>query len=153
VKTAEAICAIFLAVERLHDLGLPDARGSKVRRETHFLWELREGAKLGDARPHSLPARLCRQRGQIGELTYEHSIPLATVMPLLRKAAGSPSRMLELLKKCVQPVLVTKEEGRRLASVGLGLRMPASARDYDPLTRYVQAGIEIEPARIELPKR
>lgn len=56
-QIAESLCSIFSALEQLHDAGLRDGQASRVRREAvHFLWELREGAKLSRDRPHSVEA-------------------------------------------------------------------------------------------------
>lgn len=56
-QIAGSLCSIFSALEQLHDAGLRDGRASRVRREAvHFLWELREGTKLSEGRPHSVAA-------------------------------------------------------------------------------------------------
>jgi hypothetical protein len=55
LQIAECLCSIFTALETLHGAGMRVGQASKVRREAvHFLWELREGAKLSAHRPHSV---------------------------------------------------------------------------------------------------
>tara|TARA_R110000787_G_scaffold34914_11_gene90131 strand:- start:397 stop:849 length:453 start_codon:yes stop_codon:yes gene_type:complete len=145
VDIAHEIAQIFAALESLHEKGLPGARANKVRREViHFLWEIRAEAKFSQSRPHSLLARAYRESGAKDELTYEHSIPLATIMPRLRSAAGDGAAMLDLLKRYVQPVIVLKSESKLLASAGLNASLPLDALDDDRRSRYLACGIAIE---------
>lgn len=145
LDVATAIAVIFRAVERLHDLGLKDSRGSKVRREAiHFLWELRGVEKLAAERPHSVAARDYRRQGLTTLLRYEHSIPLATCMQILRAAASDPDVFLVALQKFVRPVIVLDSECQTLSRLRLGSSMPSGSKGDDPLARYVAAGIEIE---------
>lgn len=144
-EIAASIADIFQAVERLHALGMPDARGSKVRREAvHFLWELREGPELDSRRPHSQAARAYRNRGETALLRYEHSIPLASCMGALRQAAADPDRMLLALRLYVRPVIVLEEECARLRQAGLNSRLPDGADAIDAIARYQAAGIKME---------
>ena len=144
-EIAAEIARIFAALESLHAKGLPVARANKVRREIiHFLWEVRTESKFSHTRPHSRLARAYRQSGAKDELTYEHSIPLATIIPRLRRAAGDPEAMLELLTRYVQPVVVLKTEGKILAGAGLNAKLPMDALDDDARARYLACGIEIE---------
>jgi hypothetical protein len=145
-EIAGEISQIFAALERLHGAGLPATRANKIRRETiHFLWEVRSVAKFSPSRPHSIEARRYRASGSTDELTYEHSIPLATVMPALRAAAGDGAAMLDLLRMYVRPVIVLKAEGKALAAAGLNARLPVDALAGDSRARYLACGIEIEP--------
>jgi hypothetical protein len=142
---AEEIAAIFLAMERLHEKGLPISKASKVRREAiHFLGETREEGKLSPKRRHSLAARRARSEGRMSELTYEHSIPLASIMPLLRSAAGDGPAMLGLLRTYIQPVIVTKDEAKVLSRAKLHACLPTGASGDDAMARYRACGIKIE---------
>ncbi|HEX6858885.1 MAG TPA: hypothetical protein VF138_01610 [Caulobacteraceae bacterium] len=142
---ATAISRIFLAVEDLHSKGVSEAKGSRLRREAiHFLWETREQSKFDANRPHSVAARAYRATGATELLRYEHSIPLASYMPVLRKAAKEPELMLAALKRYVRPVIVLEDECRMLTKCGLASRLPVGAAPDDALARYRQAGIEIE---------
>lgn len=142
---ATSIAEIFRAVEKLHDAGLRDSAGSRVRREAiHFLWETRDLTKLDARRPHSAAARAYRQTGETSELRYEHSIPLASYMPILRAAATDPAVMLLALHKFVRPVLVLESECRKLTAAGLASRMPANAMADDCNASYRAVGIEVE---------
>lgn len=143
-QIAECICTIFTALEQLHANGMRDGQASKVRREAvHFLWELREGPKLSKERPHSVEAWSHRERGLKALLRYEHSVPVAVFMPILRAAAGSPSQMLAALKLYVRPVIVTEDESRRLAGSGLNHIMPAGSDADDWAVRYRAVGIAL----------
>lgn len=146
IEIAEEISQVFAALERLHAAGLPATRANKIRRETiHFLWEVRSEAKFSANRPHSVQARLSRAAGSTDDLTYEHSIPLATVMPALRAAAGDSKAMLDLLRTYVRPVIVLKAEGKALAAAGLNAKLPVNALADDATARYLACGIEVEP--------
>ena len=145
IEVARAIAEIFSALDRLHREGASDASGSRVRREAvHFLWELREGAKLAASRPHSAAARERRKACATDGLEYDHSIPVACFMPELRRAATSPEAMLYALRTYVRPVILTSEEHGLLAASGLRAKMPASCAPSDPTARYRQAGIAFE---------
>lgn len=145
IKVARAIAEIFAALERLHQQGAVDASGSRVRREAvHFLWELRAGAKLAETRPHSLAARELRKTGQLADLEYDHSIPVACFMPVLRQSAGSPQRMLHALQTYVRPVVLTSNEHSLLAARGLRSKMPIDRDLADALARYREAGTGME---------
>ena len=152
LEIAQAVCGVFASVEALHAKGLPDARGSRVRREAvHFLWELRDQSKLAPERPHSAAARRQRQTGDTTDLRYEHAIPLATFMPTLRAAVtGGPEAMLSALRRFVRPVIVVDAECRRLTKVGLAASMPAAAAPDDPVARYRAAGIALEARDVRL---
>jgi len=144
---AICIARIFDSVEDLHRKGLPDARGSRVRREAiHFLWETRELGKLDHRRPHSVAARAYRGSGLTELLRYEHSVPLATYMPQLRATARDPGAFLETLQRFVRPVIVLKSECDRLTAAGLASRMPMGIQADDFMARYRAAGVEIEKA-------
>lgn len=144
LQIAECLCAIFAALEGLHIAGMRDGRASKVRRESvHFLWELREGGKLSAERPHSAAAWDFRQGGGRGGLQYEHSVPVAVFMPILRAASRDPHSMLAALKRYVRPVIVTDEEARSLAASGLNHSLPAGVDLDDWAARYRQAGIAL----------
>lgn len=143
-QIAESLCSIFSALERLHDAGLRDGQASRVRREAvHFLWELREGAKLSEGRPHSVEAWACRMEGTKALLRYEHSVPVAVFMPVLRAAAGSPDAMLEALKRYVRPVIVTEEEALRLTKEGLNHSLPPGGEVDDWAARYRAIGVRL----------
>ena len=145
IEVARAISDIFVALERLHNHGTRDASGSRVRREAvHFLWELRTGSKLAETRAHSLAARVQRETGQLSGLEYDHAIPVACFMPVLRHSAGSPDTMLQALRTYVRPVVLTSVEHALLATQGLRSKMPADCELTDPLARYRAAGIAIE---------
>lgn len=144
LQIAECICTIFAALEQLHANGMRDGQASKVRREAvHFLWELRGGPKLSQKRPHSVEAWSHRERGLNALLRYEHSVPVAVFMPILRAAAGSPSQMLAALKLYVRPVIVTEDETRRLAGSGLNHTLPAGLSADDWGARYRAVGIAL----------
>lgn len=143
-QIAECICTIFAALEELHANGMRDGQASKVRREAvHFLWELREGTKLSQDRPHSVEAWSHRERGIKDQLRYEHSVPVAVFMPILRAAAGDAIQMLAALKLYVRPVIVTEDESRRLASSGLNHSLPAGLKADDWRARYQAVGIAL----------
>lgn len=143
-QIAESLCAIFSALERLHGAGMRDGQAARVRREAvHFLWELREGAKLSENRPHSVEAWTCRMEGAKALLRYEHSVPVAVFMPVLRAAAGNPDVMLAALKRYVRPVIVTEEEARRLASEGLNHTLPPGVEIDDWTARYRLIGVRL----------
>lgn len=145
IEVARAIADIFAALERLHQNGAADASGSRVRREAvHFLWELRAGAKLAETRPHSLAARAHRARGHLVGLEYDHAIPVACFMPILRRSAGSAETMLTALQTYVRPVVLTSDEHSRLAVGGLRSKMPIHCELHDALARYRELGIAIE---------
>lgn len=145
IEVARTIADIFAALERLHEQGAGDASGSRVRREAvHFLWELRAGSKLAEARIHSIAARAQRRAGELAGLEYDHSIPVACFMPVLRRSAASPEMMLRALQTYVQPVILTSDEHRLLAARGLRSKMPAHCELDDPLARYRDVGIVIE---------
>ena len=142
---AGAIAAIFRPLERLHAAGLPEARGTKVRREAiHFLWELKDGTKFDSRRPHSIAARAYRLGGETALLRYEHSIPLASCMARLRDAARDTTTMLAALRLYVHPVIVLDEECTRLRTAGLNARLPEGADNADPFARYRATAIMIE---------
>lgn len=144
---ATAISGIFQNLEDLHRKGLPVARGSKVRREAiHFIWELRSGAKLDSSRPHSRAARDYRASGQTVRLRYEHSIPLASCMELLRAASADPNVFLAALQQYIRPVIVLDTESDLLRQKGLNSRLPQGASCDDGFARYRAVGIEIEGA-------
>lgn len=143
-QIAESLCLIFSALEQLHDAGLRDGRASRVRREAvHFLWELREGTKLSEDRPHSVAAWACRMDGAKALLRYEHSVPVAVFMPVLRAAAGNPDAMLEALKRYVRPVIVTEDEAHRLAREGLNHSLPPGVEADDWAARYRTVGVRL----------
>jgi len=145
IEVARAIADIFAALERLHEQGAGEASGSRVRREAvHYLWELRAGAKLAETRTHSLAARAQRRRGQVAGLEYDHSIPVACFMPVLRRSLASPEMMLHALQTYVQPVVLTSEEHNLLATQGLRSKMPDYCELHDALARYRSVGITIE---------
>ena len=145
IEVARTIADIFAALDRLHEQGASDASGSRVRREAvHFLWELRAGAKLAETRTHSLAARAQRRAGRLAGLEYDHSIPVACFMPVLRRAAGSPEMMLRALQTYVQPVVLTSDEHGLLALRGLRSKMPAHCDLHDGMARYREVGIAME---------
>ncbi|MBX7133437.1 MAG: hypothetical protein K1X67_12255 [Fimbriimonadaceae bacterium] len=149
IEVARTIADIFAALERLHQQGARDASGSRIRREAvHFLWELRAGAKLAHDRAHSVAARAQRQAAQLGGLEYDHSIPVACFMPLLRQACGSAEMMLGRLKMLVRPVILTGDEHNLLAARGLRSKMPAGCEVTDTMARYRTAGIAIEGGQV-----
>lgn len=145
IEVARAISEIFSALERLHTHGANDASGSRVRREAvHFLWELRDGPKLAESRPHSVSAREHRRSGLTIGLDYDHSIPVSCFMPELRRAAETPEQMLVALRTFVRPVILTSEEHRFLAERGLRSKMPTKCELNDAFARYREVGIAIE---------
>ncbi|RYG86162.1 MAG: hypothetical protein EON59_10615 [Alphaproteobacteria bacterium] len=145
LEIASAIAGVFRSVEMLHSAGWRDGRGAKIRREAvHFLWETRDVPKLSPHRPHSIRAREYRRSGDVGDLRYEHSIPLATYMPILRAASADPHQMLSALKLYVRPVIVLEEECRLLSRAGLNSLLPAGSEPHDALARYASVGILTE---------
>lgn len=150
IEVARTVAEIFTSLDRLHERGAKEASGSRIRREAvHFLWELREGPKLAEARRHSLAARMQRRVGDPAGLEYDHAIPVACFMPILRRSAASPEQMLQSLKTYVHPVVLTAAEHSLLAAQGLRSKLPARCELHDVLARYREVGVEVEP----LPER
>lgn len=146
IEIAAAIANIFQALERLHESGMLDSKGGRIRREAiHFLWETRLKSKMDSSRRHSIAARASRQGGETALLRYEHSVPLASCMSLLRTASARPESMLSALETYIHPIIVLELECRLLTTAGLSSRMPPGAEAQDSMARYNAVGIEIEP--------
>lgn len=81
--------------------------------------------------------------GAKASLRYEHSVPVAVFMPILRAAAGNPDAMLAALKRYVRPVIVTEEEAHRLATEGLNHSLPPESEVDDWAARYRAIGVRL----------
>ncbi len=84
-----------------------------------------------------------RLGGERGGLQYEHSVPVAVFMPILRATSSDPQAMLSALRRYVRPVIVTSEEARLLATIGLNHSLPPHTQSDDWAARYRQAGIAL----------
>jgi hypothetical protein len=77
-------------------------------------------------------------------LTYEHMVPLSVLGNLLVGAQNHPREVKRILEGYYQVCWLTKEEDRKLNSLGLKSKMPDGWKDGDPLdARYRHAGIEL----------
>jgi hypothetical protein len=144
----EAIRQILIQLYRLVDKGLPETHIRRIERESiFFLFENVGMEKLHKDRPHSKAARniLRTLPGEFKKsVTYDHTIPLATLRQKLKDATVSREAMYEFLMRFIKGVVITRAEDKRLNKLGLRKALPPEALCHDMMARYRSAGIDFE---------
>jgi hypothetical protein len=130
-------------------VGMPHNCYTKALREpVHFLWERRVGASPPHISGPKDCAAIFRSQAAKGltfgkdQIVYDHAIPFKYLEDrLVNLRHVSIDLIRKLLKKFCVPVIVTKDEHRRL-SRNHQSGMPKDWNGVDPRARYKAAGIK-----------
>jgi len=132
---------VLLAREARRKPALPAAAVNKLLRET--LWA---------ASPEKDKARLAQWRSRAsvgvarggGRLELDHAVPVASSWRKLLQLKGKVTRAK--IRRALAgevAVLLTRNEHKKLAALGMARRMPKGWDRRDPLARYKAAGIPL----------
>ena len=151
MKTLSETTRLDLIVEavkycqKMSLLGMPKACYTKALREpVFFLWEAYGKTKVQAARYCS---ESCLATGVDASVrVYDHAIPFRFVeASLLGIDNPNPDSVRIILESKLITCLITRDEDKRLTSLGLSSKMPGDADESNYLARYESAGIKVVP--------